>query len=303
MYKAVRMYTLLPGSRETFLQRVQESFVPLISQQAGFLAYDARHVGTNRVRTISTFDTRAGAEASVLLGLLWTQGHSAELMHGLPSLQVGQVGGARQAAAAPHTCPKRADKTLVLDLTYEVVHPAALGERAYSDRQVSTMVADVRQFLAQMWADPVGRDQVIYRFEEAIRPEEATRSLYAADHVILIKRGGHLAGYLEIIREADAWLRRVRYEGDILVAPAVYHRDAAGQIVEKGIGEQGLLEMRRQARMLGVKAIELDVYQRNQPMHHFLDHLIATQRLPFSKHEMQHGWAFDHTYLLPCEGE
>ena len=301
MYKAVRMYTLLPGSMETFLQRVQESFVPLISQQAGFLAYDARHIGTNRVRTISTFETRAGAEASVLLALRWAQEHSAELMQGLPGLKVGQVGSARQAAAAPHASPKRADKTLVLDLTYEVVHPAALGERASTDPQVSRMVADVRNFLAQMWADPVGRDQVIYRFEHAICPEEAARSLSTADHVILVRRSGHLAGYLEINREADVWLRRARYEGDILVDPAVYLRDAAGQIVEKGIGEQGLLEMRRQARELGVKDIELDVYQRNQPMHQFLDHLIATQRLPFSKHEMQYGWAFDHTYHLPCE--
>jgi hypothetical protein len=59
-----------------------------------------------------------------------------------------------------------------------------------------------------------------------------------------------------------------------------------------------LLEMRRQARVLGVKDIELDVYQSNQPMHHFLDHLIATQRLPFSKHGMPHGGPFDHTYHL-----
>jgi hypothetical protein len=145
------------------------------------------------------------------------------------------------------------------------------------------------------------RDQVIYRFEEAIDPEAAARGLYTADHVILVRRAGHLAGYLEINREADAWLSRERYEGDILVDPAAYHRDPTGQIVEKGIGVQGLLEMRRQARLLGVKDIELDVYQRNQPMHRFLDHLIATGRLPFTKQEMQHGWAFDHTYHLPCE--
>jgi hypothetical protein len=204
MYTAIRTYTLLPGRTETFLQRVQESFVPLISQQAGFLAYDARHVGSKRVRTISTFETRAGAEASVLLTLRWIQEHSIELMHGLPSLTVGQVGSARPAPAALHASPKRADKRLVLDLTYEVVHPAALGERAFTDPDISQMVADVRQFLAQMWADPARRDQVIYRFEEAIRPEEAARSLYVADHVILVRRGGHLAGYLEINREADA---------------------------------------------------------------------------------------------------
>ena len=200
MYKAVRMYTLLPGSTDTFLQRVQESFVPLISQQAGFLAYDARHVGTNRVLTISTFDTRAGAEASVLLGLLWTQEHSAELMHGLPSLKVGRVGSTSQATAAPHASPKRGDKTLVLDLTYEVLHPAALGERASTDPQVSRMVSDVRNFLAQMWADPVGRDQVIYRFEHAIRLEEAASTLrrrYLHNQAMPVKV--HLMG-LAIVR-------------------------------------------------------------------------------------------------------
>jgi hypothetical protein len=59
--------------------------------------------------------------------------------------------------------------------------------------------------------------------------------------------------------------------------------------------------MRRQTRLLRVKDIELDVYQRNQPMHRFLDHLIATHRLPFTKREMTFGRPFDNTYLLSCE--
>jgi hypothetical protein len=302
MYQTIRTYTLLPGeSTETFLQRVQESFVPLISQQAGFHAYNAQRVGTNRVRTISAFATRAGAEESILLALRWIQEHTIELMRGLPELTVSQVGSAHQATAAPQASHNREDKTLVLDLTYEVLHPAALGKQAPTDPQVSKMVSDVRNLLAQMWADPARQDQVIYRFEEAISPEAAARILYTADHVILVRRGDQLAGYLEINHEADTWLNRERYEGDILVDPAAYHRNPAGQIVEKGIGEQGLLEMRRQAHMLGVKDIELDVYQRNQPMHRFLNHLITTQRLPFTKHGMQHGSPLDHTYLLPCE--
>jgi hypothetical protein len=298
MYQAIRMYPLLPGSTEAFLQRVQESFVPLLRQQAGFIAYDASRVGSNRVCTISTFGTRAGAEASVLLALRWVQEHSPELIGGLPSLKVGQVASARPPVAAPPACPNQADKRLVLDLTYEVLHPAALGEGAYTDAQVSQMVSEVRDFLAQMWADPGRRDQVLYRFEEAIAPEAAARGLYAADHVILVRRAGQLAGYLELNREAEAWRSRERFEGDILVDPAAYQRDGAGQIVEKGIGVQGLLEMRRQAHMLGVKDVELDVYQRNQPMQHFLDHLIATQRLPFIKDKMQQGWSFDHIYHL-----
>jgi hypothetical protein len=298
MYQAIRMYTLLPGSTGVFLHRVQESFVPLIHQLPGSIAYDARPTGTDLVRTISTFETRAGAESSVLFALRWIQEYCPELISGLPRLQVDQVASARQSTAAPLAFPNRADKRLVLDLTYEVLHPAALGERAYSDPLVSKMVADARNILAQMWADPARQDQVIYRFDGAIRPEEATRGLYRADHVIVVRRAGQLVSYLEINREADASRSRERFEGDILVDPAAYHRDAAGLIVEKGIGVQSLLEMRRQAHMLGVTDIELDVYQGNQPMHLFLDHLIATKRLPFTKQPMQYGGPFDHTYHL-----
>lgn len=253
---------------------------------------------TDQVRTIGTFETRAGAESSVLLALRWVQEHSPELIGGLPRLHVNQVASAGQLMAAPNAFPNQTDKSLVLDLNFVVLHPAALGERAYSDPQVSKMVSDVENVLAQMWADPARRDQVIYRFDGVIRPEIATRGLYTADHVILVRRAGQLVSYLEINREADAWRSRERFEGDILVDPAAYHRDATGLIVEKGIGVQGLLEMRRQAHMLGVTDIELDVYQGNQPMHHFLDHLIATQRLPFTKQPMEHGWSFDHTYHL-----
>jgi hypothetical protein len=301
MYKAVRTYTLLPGSTEEFLQRVQESFVPLIGQQAGFIAYDARHVGTNLVRTISTFETRVGAEESILLALRWVQDQCAELMQELPRLTVTPMPTASTSISFPHAHSLQGDKTLVLDLTYEVLHPSALGDRAYTDPHIRGMVTAVGNLLTQMRADPVGLDRVYYRFEHEILPEYATKSLYTADHVILIKRGGQLVGYAEINRDTNAWLRRDRYEGDIIVDLAAYHRDPTGQIVEKGIGEQSLLEMRRQGRLLGVKDIELDVYQGNQPMHQFLDHLIATQRLPLTKHEMTYGQSFDNTYLLSCE--
>ena len=301
MYKAVRKYTLLPGSTDAFLQRVQESFVPLISQRAGFLAYEARHIGNDQVRTISTFDTRAGAEESILLALFWVQEHCAELLQGVPKLMMAQLPSTSTVISVPHAQNGHVAKTLVLDLTFEVMHPAALGDRASADPHVRRMVTDVWNFLTQMRADPVGRDRVIYRFEADLLPAEAIKSLYSADHVILIKRGGQLAGYAEINRDTNAWLSRDRYEGDIIVDLAAYHRNAGGDIVEKGIGELGLLEMRRQCQLLGVKDIELDVYMRNQPMHHFLDHLIATHRLPFTKQEMIYGRPLDHTYLLSCE--
>lgn len=298
MFQAMRTYTLLSGSTETFLQRVQESFVPLIRQLPGFIAYDARSVGTDLVRTTGTFQTRAGAESSVLLALRWVQEHSPELISKLPILHVDQVVSAAHMTVAPLAGPDHADKRLVLDLTFEVLHPAALGKSVPGDPQVRTMVADVQHMLTEMWADPDSRDQVIYRFDGAVCPEVATRGLWTADHVILVRRAGQLVSYLEINREVEAWRSHERFEGDILVDPAAYHHDAAGLVMEKGIGLQGLLEMRRQAHMLGVTDIELDVYRSNQPMHHFLDHVIASQLLPITKQPMEHGWPCDHTYHL-----
>ncbi len=300
MYKAVRTYTLLPGTREEFLQRVQESFIPLISQLPGFIAYDTHRFGNDRVITISTFDTRAQAEESILLALRWVQENTLELMQGLPVLTMAQMSAASEPARFPDTHTRHVKKALVLDLRFEVLHPSVLGKQAYTDPRVEEMVTAIRTFLTQMRSDPARLDEVIYRFDRDIRPEEETKSLYAADHVILIKRANRLVGYAEINRDTNTWLRRDRYEGDILVDPAAYRRDEEGRRVEKGIGEQGLLEMRRQGRLLRVRNIELDVYLGNQPMHRFLDHLIATHRLPCTKHEMLYGRPLDSTYLISC---
>jgi Antibiotic biosynthesis monooxygenase len=300
MYKAVRTYTLRPGTCEEFLRRVEESFVPLISHLPGFIAYDAHRIAKDRVITVSTFETRVQAEESILLALRWVQEHTLELMQGLPLLSMDQVLAASEPARFLDTHPHHVEKALVLDLRFEVLHPSTLGEQAYSDPRVGKMVADIRTFLTQMRADPTRYDDVIYRFDRDIRPEEATRSLYTADHVLLFKRGDRLVGYGEINRDRNAWLGRDRYEGDILVDPAAYQRDEGGMRVEKGIGEQGLLEMRRQGRLLRIKNIELDVYRGNQSMHHFLNHLIKTHRLPLVEHEMTYGRPLDSTYLIPC---
>ncbi len=300
MYKAVRTYALLPGTREEFLQRVQEIFIPLISQLPGFIAYDTHRFGNDRVITISTFDTRAQAEESILLALRWVQENTLELMQGLPVLTMAQMSAASEPARFPDTHTRHVKKALVLDLRFEVLHPSVLGKQAYTDPRVEEMVTAIRTFLIQMRSDPARIDEVVYRFDRDIRPEEETKSLYAADHVILIKRANRLVGYAEINRDTNTWLRRDRYEGDILVDPAAYQRDEEGFRIEKGIGEQGLLEMRRQGLMLGVKDIELDVYRDNQPMHHFLNHLKVMHRLPLTKHEMTYGRPLDSTYLIAC---
>ena len=150
MYKAVRTYTLLPGTREEFLQRVQESFVPLISQLPGFIAYDTHRTLNDQVITISTFDTRVQAEESILLALRWVQENTLELMQGLPVLTMDQVSAASVLAPSPDTHTRHVDKALVLDLRFEILHPSVLGEQAYTDPHIGEMVTAIRTFLTQM---------------------------------------------------------------------------------------------------------------------------------------------------------
>ena len=84
MYIAIRSYSIVPGKGTELLERVQESFVPLISHSLGFIAYDARQIGSQYVVTTSTFHTQADAEASILRALRWAQENIGEFTLGLP---------------------------------------------------------------------------------------------------------------------------------------------------------------------------------------------------------------------------
>jgi hypothetical protein len=301
MYIAVRKYSIVPGTGDELLQRVQEDFVPIISKASGFIDYDARLVGDRHVVTASTFETQAGAESSILRALRWAQENISEFIQGLPRMKLHQIGVPYEPAPLPRIYKRHGDKRLVLDLGFEVIKPAEMGERAYEDARVRGVVTAIKNLLTVMKTEPTRRDAVIYRFEGDILPEEETKKLYTADEVILIKRGGQLAGYAEINRDMNEWLNRDRFEGDILVDPAIYRKDGDGNSVERGIGEQGLLEMRRQGRLMKIKDIELDVYLRNQPMQHFLNHLITMHEFPLVKHDMIYGRPLDCTYKLTCE--
>lgn len=301
MYRAVREYRLLPGSGEEFFRRVKQDFVPLIGLIQGFVSYEVRPAGNDQVTTISTFDTRSAAEESIFHALWWVQDNCADLIQELPRLSVDQLPSTHPSLPAPHAQLSHEEKLLVLDLTFEVLHPSTLGDQASTDPHIRAMVTTITQLLTQMRADPGRRDKVIYRFEGDVLPEIVATNLFKADHIILIKRGCQFVGYAEINWETNPWMKRGRYEGDILIDPDAYHLNEEKHLIEKGIGELGLLEMRRQGKLIGAKAIELDVYQRNQPMQHFLNHLMATHRLPISKRDMICGGPFDYTYLLSCE--
>jgi heme-degrading monooxygenase HmoA len=91
MYASIREYYIIPGTAEEFLRRVQEGFVPLISQVPGFGAYYVLQVRNDEVVSISLFDTQAGAEESVRRAAAWVAEHLVSFLQGFPEITVGHV--------------------------------------------------------------------------------------------------------------------------------------------------------------------------------------------------------------------
>ena len=91
MYASIRRYHILPGTAEEFLRRVQQGFVPLISQVSGFRAYYVLQVRDDEVLSVSIFDSQAEAEQSVRRAADWVAKNISSFMQGLPEITVGHV--------------------------------------------------------------------------------------------------------------------------------------------------------------------------------------------------------------------
>jgi hypothetical protein len=91
MYTAVRKYKTTPGAVSKLIQRVQEGFVPIISQVPGFVAYYALDTGNDTVASISVFDDQAGADASTRQAADWVKQNLADLVQGTPEITAGEV--------------------------------------------------------------------------------------------------------------------------------------------------------------------------------------------------------------------
>ena len=64
MFVSVRRYTMGAGSIDSLMHRVDQEFVPAISQEAGFVGYFAVDTGDGTVETISLFHDKTSAEGS-----------------------------------------------------------------------------------------------------------------------------------------------------------------------------------------------------------------------------------------------
>ena len=90
MYATVRRYEGVTDPRQA-ARRVQEGFVPLISQVRGFVAYYWIDAGGGVMISTSVFQDRAGAEESNRRAPDFVRQHLAPLLPNPPQISAGEV--------------------------------------------------------------------------------------------------------------------------------------------------------------------------------------------------------------------
>lgn len=90
MYATIRRYEGVTDPREV-ARRVDEGFVPLISQIPGFLAYYWVDAGDSVMVSTSIFDEQASAKESNRRAADWAQQNIATLLPNSPQITMGEV--------------------------------------------------------------------------------------------------------------------------------------------------------------------------------------------------------------------
>lgn len=91
MYAVSRRYRFDPQSGREINREVREYFLPMIRTRPGFVAYFWLHSGDGVGESISVFETREAAEASVEFAARWVQLHELTELLGPPEILHGEV--------------------------------------------------------------------------------------------------------------------------------------------------------------------------------------------------------------------
>ncbi len=91
MYVSVRHYDLDAETVDELMRRVEEGFVPIISNAPGFIAYYALDAGEGVVASISIFTDQAGAEESNRMAVDYVKENLAALLQFVPEITAGEV--------------------------------------------------------------------------------------------------------------------------------------------------------------------------------------------------------------------
>jgi hypothetical protein len=90
MYAAVRRYEGIKDDSEAG-RLVGESFVPLLQDVAGFVAYYWIDAGDGTMASLSVFEDKAGADESVRLAHQWIEDNAPGLFPNPPRVTEGEV--------------------------------------------------------------------------------------------------------------------------------------------------------------------------------------------------------------------
>jgi len=91
MYLSVRRYEMDAEAVDELMRRVEEGFVPIISNAPGFIAYLALDAGDGVVASVSMFVDQAGAEESNRLAADYVRANLASLVSNPPEITAGEV--------------------------------------------------------------------------------------------------------------------------------------------------------------------------------------------------------------------
>ncbi len=91
MYSSIRRYKVNPGAVSETALRVNEGFLPIISEAPGFVSYYVLDVGNDTVASVSVFQDQAGAEESNRMATGWVKQNIASLFAGPPEITSGEV--------------------------------------------------------------------------------------------------------------------------------------------------------------------------------------------------------------------
>src|SRR5687768_13365639 len=90
MYATVRRYDGVTDPAET-ARRVNEGFLPLVSEVPGFVAYFFVDAGDEVMVSTSVFEDREGAEASNDKAAAWVAENLSDLLPSPPQITAGEV--------------------------------------------------------------------------------------------------------------------------------------------------------------------------------------------------------------------
>ena len=98
MYCSVRHYHMDPARVDELMHRVDEGFAELISEEPGFVAYQALDCGDGNITTVSTFRDREGAESSITMAAGWIRENLSDIEIERVAAYVGEANVSRAIA-------------------------------------------------------------------------------------------------------------------------------------------------------------------------------------------------------------